>query len=61
LGPADHAPIGMNLFVIFDVAMDLDTCKMMRGVVPFIICDIVRVILLVAFPFLATWLPSTIR
>jgi tripartite ATP-independent transporter DctM subunit len=54
-------PIGMNLFVIIGVAKDLDPRVVVRGVVPFVICDIVRVALLVAFPILATWLPSTMR
>ena len=44
----------MNLFVIFGVAMDLDTRKVMRGIVPFNTCDIVSVILLFGFPILAT-------
>lgn len=52
-------PIGMNLFVIVGVAKDLKSSSVIRGVVPFIICDIVRVILLVAFPIICTWLPST--
>ena len=54
-------PIGMNLFVIAGVAKDLKARDVIRGVVPFIICDIVRVALLVAFPILVTWLPSTMR
>ena len=54
-------PIGMNLFVIIGVAKDLKTRDVVRGVVPFILCDIVRVVLLIAFPILATWLPSTMR
>ena len=54
-------PIGMNLFVIIGVAKDLKTRDVVRGVVPFILCDIVRVMLLIAFPILATWLPSTMR
>jgi tripartite ATP-independent transporter DctM subunit len=54
-------PIGMNLFVIIGVAKDLKTRDVVRGVVPFIMCDIVRVVILVAFPILATWLPSTMR
>ena len=52
-------PIGMNLFVIAGVAKELKTSSVMRGVIPFILCDIVRVTLLVAFPILSTWLPST--
>ena len=54
-------PIGMNLFVIIGVAKDLDIRKLVRGVIPFVICDVVRVALLIAFPVLATWLPSTMR
>jgi len=54
-------PIGMNLFVIIGVAKDLDVRKLVPGVVPFVICDVVRVALLIAFPILATWLPSTMR
>ena len=54
-------PIGMNLFVIAGVAKDLKTRDVIRGVIPFIVCDIVRVALLVSFPILVTWLPSTMR
>jgi len=52
-------PIGMNLFVIVGVAKDLKTSSVIRGVIPFIICDLIRVVLLVSFPIIATWLPST--
>ena len=54
-------PIGMNLFVIAGVAKNLQTRNVIRGVIPFIVCDIVRVALLVSFPILVTWLPSTMR
>lgn len=53
-------PIGMNLFIIKGVVGDdLPTAKIMRGVVPFIVSDIVRIILLIAFPIIVMWLPST--
>lgn len=53
-------PIGMNLFVIKGVVGDdLATGSILRGVVPFILADIVRVVLLVAFPAIALWLPTT--
>jgi C4-dicarboxylate transporter, DctM subunit len=51
----------MNLFVIAGVAKDLKTRNVIRGVIPFIMCDIVRVALLITFPILVTWLPSTMR
>ena len=54
-------PIGMNLFVISGMDRTLTSGVVIRGVIPFIVCDLVRVFLLVAFPVLATWLPSTMR
>ena len=29
-----------------------------KGVIPFVVTDIVRLIILIAFPLLATWLPQ---
>jgi TRAP-type C4-dicarboxylate transport system permease large subunit len=52
-------PIGADLFVIAGAAKDPKTGSVMRGVIPFILCDVVRVMLPVVFPILCTWLPST--
>ncbi|MGA8048863.1 MAG: TRAP transporter large permease, partial [Burkholderiales bacterium] len=50
-------PVGMNLFVLQGVAgLRLETIA--RGILPFVGADVVRIILLVLFPLLATWLPS---
>ncbi|HVZ53289.1 MAG TPA: TRAP transporter large permease [Pseudolabrys sp.] len=54
-------PIGMNLFVISGMDRALTSGVVIKGVIPFIICDLIRVVILVAFPVLATWLPSTMR
>ena len=43
-------PVGMNLFVINSIAPDIPIEQTFRGVLPFVLADIVRVILLVAFP-----------
>ena len=51
-------PYGMNLFVIKGVAKDVPIGTIYRGVVPFVIADLLHVALLVAFPQLATFLPS---
>ncbi|TDK32171.1 TRAP transporter permease [Rhizobium deserti] len=53
-----HPPVGMNVFVIKSVVPELTFSKIFRGVAPFIITDLVRLGLLIAFPILATWLPS---
>jgi tripartite ATP-independent transporter DctM subunit len=52
-------PIGMNLFIIQTVADDIPMSKIIRGVIPFILADIARLALLVAFPAIALWLPQT--
>ena len=53
-----HPPVGMNIFVIKSVIEDVKISTIFYGVLPFIITDILRLILLVAFPILAMWLPS---
>jgi TRAP-type C4-dicarboxylate transport system permease large subunit len=53
-----HPPVGMNIFVIKSVIDDVRISTIFYGVIPFIITDILRLMLLVAFPILATWLPS---
>lgn len=45
-------PVGMNLFIIQSMAKDVPTGQVFRGVIPFIISDVVRTAILVAFPVL---------
>ena len=52
-------PFGINLFVLKSLQPDQPIGRVMRGVLPFIAADLVKLILLVAFPALALWLPST--
>ena len=49
-------PIGLNVFVVSAIAKDVPIHKTYRGVLPFIVADIVRIGLLIAFPGLALWL-----
>jgi TRAP-type C4-dicarboxylate transport system permease large subunit len=51
-------PVGMNLFVIMATAPGLRLGTLSRGIVPFLLADIVRITLLMLFPALALWLPS---
>ena len=53
-----HPPVGMNVFVIKSVVKDVSFSTIFKGVVPFILTDIVRLIILIAFPIIALWLPS---
>lgn len=51
-------PFGINLFVLKSFNPEMPIGQLYRGVLPFVIVDIVKVILLVAIPAIATWLPS---
>jgi tripartite ATP-independent transporter DctM subunit len=53
-----HPPVGMNVFVIKSVVKDVSFATIFKGVIPFIITDLVRLVILIAFPILALWLPS---
>jgi TRAP-type mannitol/chloroaromatic compound transport system permease large subunit len=43
----------MNVFVIKSVAPDVPIAQIFKGVFPFVLSDIVRLLLLVLFPVLA--------
>ncbi len=49
-------PIGLNVFVISALARDVPISETYRGVLPFILADIIRLALVVAFPALGLWL-----
>lgn len=51
-------PFGLNLFMLKSVSPDLPLSTMYSGVVPFIIADLVKLALLIAFPMLVLWLPG---
>jgi len=51
-------PIGMNIFIIRTVVSDLPVTTIYRGVVPFIVADILRLALIVALPALILFLPA---
>jgi tripartite ATP-independent transporter DctM subunit len=53
-----HPPVGMNVFVIKSVVGDVGIGTIFAGVIPFVITDIVRLAILIAFPILSTWLPD---
>ena len=52
-------PIGMNVFVIKGIARDVPLATIFRGVTPFIFAQVALILVLVAFPGIALWLPST--
>ncbi|MEY4362914.1 MAG: hypothetical protein RLZZ24_266 [Pseudomonadota bacterium] len=53
-----HPPVGMNVFVIKSVVKDVSFMTIFKGVIPFVITDILRLIILISFPIIALWLPN---
>ncbi len=45
-------PFGLNLFAIKSIAPDVSLTTVYRGVIPFILADILKLALLIAFPYL---------
>jgi TRAP-type C4-dicarboxylate transport system permease large subunit len=50
-------PVGMNVFVINSLAPDVPMRQTFIGVLPFLLVELVRVGLLIAFPVLTLGLP----
>ena len=53
-----HPPVGMIVFVIKSVIQELNFSTIFAGVLPFIVTDLIRLVILIAFPIIALWLPS---
>ena len=53
-----HPPVGMNVFVIKSVVPEVSFTTIFKGVIPFVITDLLRLVILIAFPVIALWLPS---
>ncbi|MCK2087106.1 TRAP transporter large permease [Thauera aromatica] len=51
-------PIGMNLFVVQAATRGVSSGTVVRGILPFIVADLLRLVLLLAFPVLVLWLPG---
>jgi len=51
-------PVGMNLFVVQAATNGVSSATVVRGILPFIFADVVRLVLLLLFPLMALWLPG---
>jgi C4-dicarboxylate transporter, DctM subunit len=54
-------PVGMNVFVINTIARHVSLPTIFKGVMPFVLTDIIRLILLVLFPSIVLFLPQTMN
>ena len=51
-------PVGLNVFILKSVVGDISVGTIFRGVTPFWMMDIVRLVILLLFPWLVLFLPS---
>jgi TRAP-type C4-dicarboxylate transport system permease large subunit len=49
-------PVGLNVYVINAMAKDISMWDSFRGVIPFLMSDFCRTLLLIVFPGLSLWL-----
>jgi tripartite ATP-independent transporter DctM subunit len=54
-------PVGMNIFVLKTLLPEVPTGTVFSGVMPFMVADVVRLAILLLFPWLSLWLPSLMR
>ncbi|WP_322865575.1 TRAP transporter large permease [Aquicoccus sp. G2-2] len=54
-------PVGMNVFVINSIASKVSLQRIFKGVLPFVVVDVLRLIILIAFPALVLYLPSSMN
>jgi len=51
-------PVGLNVYVVKAAAPDVELVTIFRGIVPFLVADVINVIILVAVPEISLFLPS---
>jgi len=51
-------PVGLNLYIVKGIAPDVPMHKVLMGVYPFLIIEVIVIIALCLWPELALWLPS---
>jgi len=54
-----HPPFGLNVFVLKSMLPKVPLWVIYKGVLPFVAADLVKLVLLVMFPVITMWLPST--
>lgn len=54
-------PVGVNVYVIKGIAKDVPLEQIFKGITPFLIAMIVTSIIIIFFPWIATYLPSLVK
>jgi tripartite ATP-independent transporter DctM subunit len=54
-----HPPFGLNVFVLKGITPDVSLWTIYKGVTPFVVADLVKLVLMVLFPIITLWLPRS--
>ncbi len=54
-------PVGMNVYAVRAVTPDITVEDIFKGTFWFLAMDMINIVLLIAFPIIALWLPATMR
>ncbi|HEY6829830.1 MAG TPA: TRAP transporter large permease [Gemmatimonadaceae bacterium] len=54
-----HPPVGLNIYIVSSIAPDVPVTRVMWGTIPYVLCMVLAIVILCAFPEIATWLPNT--
>jgi tripartite ATP-independent transporter DctM subunit len=55
-----HPPVGLNIFVIKSIAPDIPLSDVIWGVMPFVVLMMISIVVLCAFPEIATWFSDAV-
>jgi TRAP-type C4-dicarboxylate transport system permease large subunit len=55
-----HPPVGLNIFVIKNIAPDIPLNEIIWGVLPFVVLMLLAVVLICVFPGISTALPDLV-
>jgi len=55
-----HPPVGLNIFVIKNIAPDIPLMDVILGTLPYVVLMMIAVVILCAFPEVVTTLPDWI-
>ncbi|HEX4763276.1 MAG TPA: TRAP transporter large permease [Usitatibacter sp.] len=53
-----HPPVGLNIYIVNAIAPDVPVTRVMWGTIPYVLCMFLAIVILCAFPEIATWLPD---
>lgn len=53
-------PVGLNVFVLRALLPQVPITQMFKGIMPYLVADVIRLALVLLFPMVALWLPSLV-